>query len=127
MHGAFECVQPALRGVHLPVAVLSHLVNCFPSRILHCLDPATPLCVLFRHLLPTAPCRFINAFFPGAVVERDEREEELCQGPMRVSDVFCARCAARIGWRFCRDLLPSQPNANQVRGAWWRFACGTCE
>ncbi|PRW57347.1 yippee-like protein [Chlorella sorokiniana] len=57
---------------------------------------------------------FINTFLPGAVVERNEREEELCQGPMRVSDVYCARCAARIGWRFCRDLLETQPNANQV-------------
>lgn len=49
------------------------------------------------------------------MVERNEREEELCQGPMRVSDVHCGRCAARIGWRFCRDLLEAKPNSNQVR------------
>ena len=58
--------------------------------------------------------RYLNAFFSGAVVERDERQEELCQGPMRVSDVYCGRCGARIGWRFCRDLLESQPNGNQA-------------
>lgn len=57
---------------------------------------------------------FINSFFPGAVVVRNERQEALCQGDMRVADVYCATCAARIGWRFCADLGAQQDNCNQV-------------
>lgn len=57
---------------------------------------------------------YINGFRPGAVVERNERQESLCQGEMRVADVHCTACAARIGWRFCRDLTPALDNCNQV-------------
>ncbi|KAL4426120.1 hypothetical protein ABPG77_002706 [Micractinium sp. CCAP 211/92] len=57
---------------------------------------------------------YINAFAPGAVDVRNEREELLCQGAMRVADVYCATCGARIGWRFCADLSPGLENCNQV-------------
>ncbi len=33
---------------------------------------------------------------------------------MRVADVYCATCGARIGWRFCADLSPGLENCNQA-------------
>jgi hypothetical protein len=57
---------------------------------------------------------YVNALLPGAAVQRQERQEELCQGQMQVADVYCVRCHARIGWRFCADLSASQENANQA-------------
>ncbi|KAL4452153.1 hypothetical protein ABPG75_007815 [Micractinium tetrahymenae] len=57
---------------------------------------------------------YINAFNPGAVETRNERPEQLCQGEMRVADVYCTTCGARIGWKFCSDLSPGLENCNQV-------------
>jgi hypothetical protein len=36
------------------------------------------------------------------------------QGAMRVADVHCATCGARIGWKFCEDLTFREGNCNQV-------------
>ncbi|PSC71169.1 peptide-methionine (R)-S-oxide reductase [Micractinium conductrix] len=57
---------------------------------------------------------FINAFRPGAVEARNERQETLSQGEMRVADVHCATCGACIGWKFVSDLSPALENCNQV-------------
>ena len=56
----------------------------------------------------------VNALLPGAVVARDERQEELCQGSMRVADAYCSSCGGRIGWRFCADLSQGLGNCSQV-------------
>ena len=39
---------------------------------------------------------------------------EEMQGAMRVADVHCATCGARIGWKFCQDLTFQEENCNQV-------------
>eukprot|EP00887_Chlorella_sp_A99_P007625 scaffold20.g7625.t1 len=56
----------------------------------------------------------VNRLAPGAVDVRNEREEVLCQGQMVVADCYCTTCAARIGWKFCKDCEEGRENENQV-------------
>lgn len=38
----------------------------------------------------------------------------LAQGLMEVANVSCSACSGVVGWKFVRDLRPSQSNRNQV-------------
>jgi len=48
------------------------------------------------------------------VQESQTYSKLLAQGPIDVANISCLSCQAQVGWKFCADRQPNQPNAHQI-------------